>query len=61
MKQVTSSEFGVGVNIGRTFTDFVFIGSGRPTFTKKMLSTPDDYSQAVVDGLKEIFSEKGII
>ena len=60
MKHVTSSEFRVGVDIGGTFTDFVFVGSDGTTFTKKVLSTPDDYSRAVADGLKEIFLEKGI-
>jgi len=60
MKQVTSSDFRVGVDIGGTFTDLVFVGSDGATFTKKVLSTPDDYSQAVADGLKEVFLEKGI-
>jgi len=60
MKQAISNEFRVGVDIGGTFTDFVFVGSDGTTFTKKVLSTPADYSQAVADGLKEVFSEKGI-
>ena len=50
----------LGVDIGGTFTDFVFVGSDGTTFSKKVLSTPDDYGQAVADGLKEVFSEKGI-
>ena len=61
MKQIVSNnEFRVGVDIGGTFTDLVFVGSDGTTFTKKVLSTPDDYSRAVADGLKEVFSEKVI-
>ncbi len=61
MKQIVSNNpFRVGVDIGGTFTDLVFVGSDGTTFTKKVLSTPDDYSRAVADGLKEVFSEKGI-
>jgi len=58
VKQFTSDEFRVGVDIGGTFTDFVFVGSDGTTFTKKVLSTPDDYSRAVAQGLKEVFAEK---
>lgn len=60
MEQVTNCTFRVGIDIGGTFTDFVFIGSNGITFTKKVLSTPDDYSKAVAKGFKEVFFEKGI-
>ena len=60
MKQAISNEFRAGVDIGGTFTDFVFVGSDGTTFTKKVLSTPDDYSRAVAQGLKEVFAERGI-
>jgi N-methylhydantoinase A/oxoprolinase/acetone carboxylase beta subunit len=60
MRQKPSTVFRVGVDIGGTFTDFVFVGSDGTSFIKKILSTPDDYSRAVADGLKEVFAERGI-
>ncbi len=43
----------IGVDVGGTFTDFfVFTRDGLKTF--KLLSTPDDPSKAVLDGLKDL-------
>jgi N-methylhydantoinase A len=60
MKRAVSANFRVGIDIGGTFTDFFFLGSDGTAFTKKLLSTPDDYSRAVAMGIKEVLSEKGL-
>ncbi|MCZ6614342.1 MAG: hydantoinase/oxoprolinase family protein, partial [Chloroflexi bacterium] len=43
----------VGVDVGGTFTDFLFLDEGRLS-TYKAPSTPDDPSRAVIDGLREL-------
>lgn len=50
-------EFRVGVDIGGTFTDIVFLGSEGSIATKKVPSTPDDYSRAIMASLQEILQE----
>ena len=54
------AEFRVGVDIGGTFTDVVFLGSDGTVLAKKIASTPDDYSRAVLDGVRDGISELGI-
>jgi len=46
------TEFRVGVDIGGTFTDVVFLGSDGTVLAKKIASTPDDYSRAVLEGIQ---------
>ena len=41
--------FFVGVDVGGTFTDVVLAAGGR-LVVSKLLSTPDDYGRAIVDG-----------
>ena len=43
--------FRVGVDIGGTFTDIVFLGDDGQILARKIASTPDDYSRAVLDGI----------
>ena len=43
--------FRVGVDIGGTFTDIVFLDDGGRLHTKKVSSSVDDYARAIVDGL----------
>ena len=43
----------VGIDCGGTFTDFILF-DGRQVRTYKVLSTPDDPSRAVLDGLEEL-------
>ena len=43
----------MGVDVGGTFTDFLFLQEGRLS-TYKTLSTPDDPARAVIDGLREM-------
>ncbi|MDP6786215.1 MAG: hydantoinase/oxoprolinase family protein [Rhodospirillales bacterium] len=50
----------IGVDIGGTFTDIILLGPGGELATKKILSTPDDYSRAVVEGAKLLCDENGI-
>ena len=43
--------FRVGIDIGGTFTDVVFIGDDGGVLVKKVASSPGNYSRAVLDGL----------
>jgi N-methylhydantoinase A len=50
----------IGVDVGGTFTDFVLLdaASGRLRF-EKLLTTPDDPSAAVLDGIERILAAAG--
>jgi N-methylhydantoinase A len=50
----------VGVDIGGTFTDIVLLGSDGTIHTKKISSSVDNYANAIVQGLAEVFDESGI-
>src|SRR5215467_1211093 len=52
--------FRVGVDIGGTFTDIVFLDATGRLHTKKVSSSVDDYARAIVDGLREVFSDTGL-
>jgi N-methylhydantoinase A len=52
--------FRVGTDIGGTFTDIVFAGSNGTLITKKVLSTPVDYSQAITHGIREVLTQEQI-
>ena len=49
----------VAVDVGGTFTDLVMLFDDQVR-VKKVLSTPPDFSQGVLDGLKELIQENGI-
>ena len=50
----------VGVDIGGTFTDFALIDeAAEHTWSHKTLTTPEDPSRAVVDGLSELLAVTG--
>ena len=49
-----------GVDIGGTFTDIVLLGSDGTIHTKKISSSVENYAQAIVDGLDEVFRESGL-
>ncbi len=53
--------FKVGVDVGGTFTDIVFIGSDGSTFIKKVPSTPPDFSQGMANGIEKVLSENKLI
>ena len=42
----------VGADIGGTFTDIVLLGPDGAVRAAKLLSTPDDYGRAILDGLR---------
>ena len=50
----------VGVDIGGTFTDVILIDPSGRARSHKLLSTPDDYSRAMVTGIAEICAAAGI-
>ena len=54
------TKFRVGVDIGGTFTDIVFLGTDGAVLAKKIASTPEDYSKAVLDGVAGGIAELSI-
>jgi N-methylhydantoinase A len=54
------STFRVGVDIGGTFTDIVFLNAEGRLFTKKVPSSVDNYARAIVEGVAEVFADAGI-
>jgi N-methylhydantoinase A len=50
----------VGVDVGGTFTDIVLLGSDGTIHTKKISSSVENYAQAIVEGLTEVFRESGL-
>ena len=47
----------VGIDVGGTFTDIVFLAPDGTVLTRKMLSSPADYSRAIRAGLQEICTQ----
>lgn len=47
----TTDRYMVGVDVGGTFTDLVFVDGGGNVIIEKVPSTPADMSQGVLDGL----------
>ena len=52
--------FRVGVDIGGTFTDIVFLNAEGRIHTKKISSSVENYARAITDGIGEI-SESAIV
>ncbi len=52
--------FRIGVDIGGTFTDIVFLGDKGTVLIKKVASTPQDYSNSVIHGISEGIKELNI-
>lgn len=50
----------LGVDIGGTFTDIVLLDDQGSIRTKKLLSSPPDYSEAIEAGVRELLVETGI-
>jgi len=50
----------VGIDIGGTFTDLVFLAPGGRVMRSKVLSTPDDYARGIVDGLESGAADEGL-
>ena len=47
----------VAADIGGTFTDVTLVGEDGIITAKKVLSTPDDFARAVVEGIVQLLSE----
>lgn len=47
----------LGVDIGGTFTDIVLAWDDDTLATKKVPSTPDDYSQGIINGIGQLIAE----
>jgi len=60
-KPMPEQSFRLGVDIGGTFTDIVMIDEGGQVFSKKILSTPKDYSEAIEVGSRALFEELGVL
>ena len=60
MKGTSVSEFRIGIDIGGTFTDIVFMDADGRVLTKKVASSTDDYARAIVDGVTQVFAESGL-
>ncbi|MFQ6017478.1 MAG: hydantoinase/oxoprolinase family protein [Kiloniellaceae bacterium] len=54
------TDFRVGVDIGGTFTDIVFLGTDGRIHTKKISSSVDNYARAITAGIDEVFREIGL-
>lgn len=52
--------FRVGVDIGGTFTDIVFLGADGALHTKKISSSVDNYARAIAEGLEDVFQDTGL-
>jgi N-methylhydantoinase A len=58
---VADKSFKIGVDIGGTFTDIVLWDSdGGNLIIDKVLTTPDDPSRAVLDGVRQVLNTAGI-
>ncbi|MBI2358851.1 MAG: hydantoinase/oxoprolinase family protein [Deltaproteobacteria bacterium] len=49
-----------GVDVGGTFTDVVLMNEAGEVTIKKVLSTPEDYSEGILDGMRSSLEEKGV-
>lgn len=52
--------FKIGIDVGGTFTDFLLMEESGEAHIFKILSTPDDPSRAVLAGLEEMASARGM-
>ena len=50
----------VGVDIGGTFTDLVFLCPDGTLHKRKLPSTPEDYSDAIIEGVTAFCAEQGL-
>jgi len=54
------TRYRVGVDIGGTFTDIVFLSEHGARLTRKVSSSVDNYATAIVDGLTELTREHNL-
>ena len=53
-------EYSLGVDIGGTFTDIVLLRADGALFSRKLLSTPGDYSLAIEEGVADLMRGAGV-
>ena len=53
-------QYSLGIDIGGTFTDLVFMSAEGKVRREKVLSTPEDYSQGIANGLAGAMSGGGM-
>jgi N-methylhydantoinase A len=51
----------IGIDVGGTFTDMVFLSPDGSVLTRKILSSPDDYSRAIRRGLQELLGQSHVV
>ena len=49
----------IGIDIGGTFTDLVAIAADGRVLTHKTASTPDDYGEGIIEGLRALLAAEG--
>ena len=54
------TKFRVGIDIGGTFTDIVFLSDDGRLHTRKISSSVDNYARAITTGLGQVFTETGL-
>lgn len=52
--------FRVGIDVGGTFTDIVFLAADGVLHTKKISSSVDDYARSIVEGVEAVMQEQGV-
>ena len=60
MDQFTGEKYRVGADIGGTFTDIVFLSENGKILTRKVPSTPDDYTRGIVNGMQEVIASNNL-
>ena len=50
----------IGVDIGGTFTDVILIDPSGKVNSHKLLSTPDNFSNAMIKGIEQICARANI-
>ena len=50
----------IGIDIGGTFTDIVFLADDGTLYTRKVPTTVDDYGRGIIEGVAEVFRQTGI-
>ena len=50
----------VGVDIGGTFTDIVFVSPDGAVITRKVSSTVDDYARGIIEGIGQVITSHAL-
>ena len=61
MPSSAQGRYRLGVDIGGTFTDVVLVSPDGEYWTKKVSSTPGDYALGILEGVRQLLSELGLV